>query len=232
MADPVFFVTARKRSLGQSNIFSSVCQEFCPGGWGLPQCILGYHPPLGPGRHPPRTGHAPPWQADLPTPDQAGTPLGPGRTPRHYEIRSMSGRYASYWNAILFVYVCKWVAGRKPPLERRLAQVVNSNSTSVGQETLISLTEYFTSRHPFSSNIAFASPLFYVNGVTNLSHGSPLPVQDQIDRKSRSSSSHVHAHCHCSVLGSPPPLHLKSVLCCLWAKRFACHLTCTDFCAQ
>ena len=43
-------VTARKRSLGQGNIFSSVCQEFCSQG-GLPQCMLEYH-------------HTPPPEAD------------------------------------------------------------------------------------------------------------------------------------------------------------------------
>ena len=33
--------------LGQGNIFTSVCQEFCPRGGGgcLPQCMLGYNPP-------------------------------------------------------------------------------------------------------------------------------------------------------------------------------------------
>ena len=36
-------ITARKRSLGQGNIFSSMCQEFCSQG-GLPQYMLGYHP--------------------------------------------------------------------------------------------------------------------------------------------------------------------------------------------
>ena len=50
--------TARKRSLGQGNIFSSVCQEFCSQGGGLPQCMLGYHPPRS--RHPP-PNQAPPW---------------------------------------------------------------------------------------------------------------------------------------------------------------------------
>ena len=64
----------------------------------------------------------PPWdQADPPgqgdPPDQAGRPPGPGipprtrhtplgrETPREEDcsIRSMSGRYASYWNAFLFV---------------------------------------------------------------------------------------------------------------------------------
>ena len=29
------FITGRKRSLGQGNIFRSVCQEFCPGGGGV-----------------------------------------------------------------------------------------------------------------------------------------------------------------------------------------------------
>ena len=60
-------IKARKRSLGQGNIFSSVCQEFCPRG-ALPQCMQGYHPP-GPGtpqtRHPPRTRHLPPEQCML-----------------------------------------------------------------------------------------------------------------------------------------------------------------------
>ena len=39
-------VTARKRSLGQGNIFTPVCHSVHRGG-GLPQCMLGYHP-LGP----------------------------------------------------------------------------------------------------------------------------------------------------------------------------------------
>ena len=77
----------------------------------LPQCMLGYHPPPRPGRHPP-------WN-QAGTPPRPGTPLGPGtpwtrqalrpRPGRHpsprsracWEIRSTSGRYASYWNAIL-----------------------------------------------------------------------------------------------------------------------------------
>ena len=86
--------TAHKQSLGQGNIFSSMCQEFCSQGV-LPQCMLGYHPPWEqkpprsrpppPGsRHPPGPGtprrrHPP--GADTPqpgTPLGADTPLGPG----------------------------------------------------------------------------------------------------------------------------------------------------------
>ena len=62
--------------------------------------MLGYHP-QGPGtpsrtRHP-RSRH----------PLGPGTPLGADTTPLHsacWEIRSTSRRYASYWNAILFIY--------------------------------------------------------------------------------------------------------------------------------
>ena len=49
------FITTHKRSLGQGNIFSSVCQEFCPQG-GLPQCMLGYHSPQ---QTPPDQTHTP-----------------------------------------------------------------------------------------------------------------------------------------------------------------------------
>ena len=84
------------------------------------------HPPPGPGT-PPGTRYTPPGTRYTPgarytpgpgTPqDQVHPPgqvhprdqvhpLGPGTPPRRracWEIRSMSGRYASYWNAILFV---------------------------------------------------------------------------------------------------------------------------------
>ena len=112
--------TARKRSLGQGNIFKSVCQEFCPQG-GLPQCMLGYHPPTEqappPGnRHPSGPG-TPSEQAPPPgpgTPWEQALPPGPG-TPRdqappraehagRYGQQATSGRYASYWNAILLIF--------------------------------------------------------------------------------------------------------------------------------
>ena len=68
-------ITARKRSLGQGNIFSSVCQKFCSRGGGVPGQV---HPRAGtpPGQvHPP--GRYASW---------AGTPPGqvhspPGCTP-------------------------------------------------------------------------------------------------------------------------------------------------------
>ena len=95
------------------------------GGGGLPQCMLGYHPPLEqtplphPGiRHPPSgirhpwSGHPPgpgtpwssaPWtrhpRSRHPTPEQT-LPL---RSSACREILSASGRYASYRNAILLI---------------------------------------------------------------------------------------------------------------------------------
>ena len=93
--------------LGQSNVFTGVCDSVQGGV--LPQCMLGYPPPpqdqtcpqdqTPPGtRHPP-PGTRPPWD-HTPPPDQ--TP--PGTIPPP-EIRSTSGRYASYWNAFLFSIV-------------------------------------------------------------------------------------------------------------------------------
>ena len=83
----------------------------------------GRHPP-GPGRHPPGPGRHPPGpgrhpqtrqtpplhQADPPGPGRhpprpGRHPPRPGRHPPREEdcsIRSMSGRYASYWNAFLY----------------------------------------------------------------------------------------------------------------------------------
>ena len=57
--------TARKRSLGQGNIFTPVCHSVHRGG--LPQCMMGYHPPRT--RYPPGPG-TPPDQA----PPRPGTP--------------------------------------------------------------------------------------------------------------------------------------------------------------
>ena len=123
--------------LGQGNIFSSACQEFCSHrGGGPPHCMLGYipqeqtcpmsrHPsrtrgrpsrsrhPLGPdpprSRHPsPRIRHPP--ESDTPWTRGRHLPPGPEADPlphsqgTSWEIRATSGRYTSYWNAILFRY--------------------------------------------------------------------------------------------------------------------------------
>ena len=77
----IIIVTARKRSLGQGNIFSSVCQEFCSPGGGFCLSACWDTTPS------PRSRH-PPWDQ---APPRAQCMLG-----------DTVGRYASYSNAILF----------------------------------------------------------------------------------------------------------------------------------
>ena len=103
------FVTARKRSLGQGNIFSvsrilftwgEYTPEQVPLWAGIPWAGTppGQVHPLGrytPGQAHPQAG-TPPGQVHPPwigTPPWAGTPP--------WEIRATIGRYASYWNAFL-----------------------------------------------------------------------------------------------------------------------------------
>ena len=76
-------------------VFTPVCQSFCSqGGGGVPGQV---HPakdqvnPPGPG--------TPPGPS---TPPRPGIPLG-SSTCR--EIRATSGRYASYWNPFLFIFL-------------------------------------------------------------------------------------------------------------------------------
>ena len=111
-----------QRSCGQGNIFTPVCHSVHRGG--LTQCMLGCHQPptkeTPPGRrHPPLPRRTPPPRRDPPgrrhppaketpcqgdppkeTPSEADT--SPGSIPLP-GIRSMSGRYTSYWNALLFL---------------------------------------------------------------------------------------------------------------------------------
>ena len=95
--------TVRKRSLGQGNVFTPVCQSFCSRGGACPTTCwdtypLGRHPP---GIHPSPLLGRPLTQADTPSPRQ--TPPG------CYSIQSTSGWYASYWNAYLLgiFYPCQ-----------------------------------------------------------------------------------------------------------------------------
>ena len=82
--------TARKRSLGQGNIFTSVCREFCSQGgclvWGG-RCLL-----LG--------GLVPGGVSSLGGTCSWGAPGGD--PPDSY----CCGRYVSYWNAFLFAFLC------------------------------------------------------------------------------------------------------------------------------
>ena len=88
--------------LGQGNVFTGVCDSVHRGG-GLRQGDLplaGRPPRQGdpPGReNPPPAGRIPSGK-ETPPP---GRPPPAGRPPLPI-IRSMSGRYASYWNAFLF----------------------------------------------------------------------------------------------------------------------------------
>ena len=86
--------------LGQGYVFTGVCDSVHRGAC-LPQHILGCNPP---GADPPEADtpqEQTPPKADIPRsrPPRADTP------PRKacWEIRSMRGWYASYWNALLLI---------------------------------------------------------------------------------------------------------------------------------
>ena len=93
------FVTARKRSLGQGNVFTRVC-HFLHGEGGL-------HP--GGGMHPgggiciQEGGSASRGVCLQGVCIQAGLDRPPPSI-RYYRIQSTSGRYAFYWNAFLLIY--------------------------------------------------------------------------------------------------------------------------------
>ena len=79
-----YIFTARKRSLGQGNVFTPVCHSINRG-VGFPACITGHMTSGGSASRE--------WVCI----QRVGRP-----PPQHYGIRSTSGRYASYWNAFLF----------------------------------------------------------------------------------------------------------------------------------
>ena len=93
--------------LGQGDIFTSVCQEFCP--WGICLCACWHIPLPAPDpldqTSPPQTRPSP-WD-QTPQPDQTPPtrqPPGPDPPPEaDCSIRSTSGWYASYWNAFLYL---------------------------------------------------------------------------------------------------------------------------------
>ena len=83
--DQVCIFTARKRSLGQGNIFAPVCHSVHSGGGSTWAGTPGT-------RYTPRARY---------TPQTRYTP----RSSAYWEIRATSGRYASCWNAFLFTYI-------------------------------------------------------------------------------------------------------------------------------
>ena len=83
--------------LGQGNIFSSVCQEFCSQGGSAP-LHAGIHP-LFQSRHPPLEQTLP--RADPPVADPPGVAPPPRWLSASWEIRLTSRWYTSYWNAYL-----------------------------------------------------------------------------------------------------------------------------------
>ena len=101
-----------QRSCGQGYVFTRVCDSVNRGG--SPENPPGPRrtsstrqtPPPGP-RRPPRTRqttHTPPRTRQTP-PNQGEPP------PKNSSIRSMSGWYASYWNAFLF-FLCTLLKGK------------------------------------------------------------------------------------------------------------------------
>ena len=84
-------ITARKRSLGQGNIFIGVCQESLFTVGGLPQCMLEADPPPKNGeppqdwRTPPKNGDPPEWRPpqEWRIPPKNGEPPQEWRPPNH-----------------------------------------------------------------------------------------------------------------------------------------------------
>ena len=93
--------TARKRSLGQGNIFRRLCQEFCPQGAWFRVCVCGCRV----GRHAWLPGGMCGCRGCVWLQWGVHGCLGWGCV-GYDEIRSMSGRYTSYWNA--FLLSIKW----------------------------------------------------------------------------------------------------------------------------
>ena len=82
--------------LGQGNIFTSVCQEFCPQGGRVSASATCWDTPPRPGRHPPgadtpQTRQTPPWSRHIPL-DQADTPrtrqTPPGKQTQAYGLQA------------------------------------------------------------------------------------------------------------------------------------------------
>ena len=119
----ILVITARKRSLGQGNIFSSVCQEFCTQWGGGSQHALQVV-----SQHALQVVSQQAWGVSRPSSrgevEESGQGGSPGPHPRgisrptwggvsQHALRQTPpvdgyprGRYASYWNAFLLIMTC------------------------------------------------------------------------------------------------------------------------------
>ena len=89
-----FFITGLNKVVAKVIFLHlSVIHSVHRGGGGLPQCMLGCHPPRADPLE--QTHRHPPYQ----TPPREQTPPPEADS----SIRSTSGRFASYWNAFLFI---------------------------------------------------------------------------------------------------------------------------------
>ena len=103
-------ITGHKRSLGQGNIFTSVCHSFCPKGRGLhprgsaSRGVSASRGSLHPGGLHPGGVCIQEWSVFRGVSASGGgvCSQGGGQTPPH-RILSTRGRYASYWNAFLYL---------------------------------------------------------------------------------------------------------------------------------
>ena len=142
-----------KRSFGQGNVFTPVCDSVNGG-----EEYLTRHPRRDQAGNPPGPGRYPPEQAGTP-PDQGGTPPGtrqeplpppscplpPGtRSPppgtADSGIRSTFGRYASYWNAFLLIHFIGHVACNS--YIRYLEKIIVHFLTSISEEDMFCMTHY------------------------------------------------------------------------------------------
>ena len=103
-----FYFYRPQRSCGQGNIFAPVCHSV-HGGVSASPHPRSRHPPeqTPPGTDTPQNRYPPQKQTSPEqTPPRADTPRA-DTTPQEADsgIRSMSGRYASYWNAFLSFYL-------------------------------------------------------------------------------------------------------------------------------
>ena len=93
-----FLITARKRSLGQGNIFTGMCQSFCPWGslYAVTSCLAAW-------------SHAPSRGVSVPGPMflQGSLSRGCLCPPQDRDLHShtvRSGLYPSHWSVFLFMF--------------------------------------------------------------------------------------------------------------------------------